>query len=106
MQGWKIWDEFFIEKKLDGERQLVHKRGSKYKIFSRKQVDHTGVYGAALAKHLDAAIGAATIVAMSNTARARALCVPNCWPRCTSVRATTASFQDTLLMTYSIRVEA
>ena len=58
MQGWKIWDEFFIEKKLDGERQIVHKFGGQYRIYSRKQVDHTGVYLAALKKHLDVAIAA------------------------------------------------
>lgn len=38
---WRLWDKFVIEKKLDGERQIVHKRGNEYKFYSRNVKDFT-----------------------------------------------------------------
>lgn len=43
-------EQFWIETKLDGERLVLHKKGSEYKWFSRNSTDYTHLYGGGIAE--------------------------------------------------------
>lgn len=41
----ELEDKFYIEEKMDGDRMLLHKEGSRFKFFSRRLKDYSFLYG-------------------------------------------------------------
>ena len=41
----QLENKFYIEEKMDGDRMLLHKEGSRFKFFSRRLKDYTFLYG-------------------------------------------------------------
>jgi DNA ligase-4 len=54
--NWHEWDDFVLEKKLDGERMVVHKMGDEIRIFSRKQNDYSLQYGTIMKAYFQRAL--------------------------------------------------
>jgi ATP-dependent DNA ligase I len=53
---WRLWDKFVIERKLDGERHIIHKQKDEYKFYSRNVKDFTAEHLPALRTALDEAL--------------------------------------------------